>query len=146
MCAMHTYSGRHGKESLCTCSTRDGCSFIPGCPDCQSSNRRGYWLTFDWQISYEFGKPEPVTPETPKPGYDKEGKKILGEKAVAPPPEGSRWGIRAWLAGTKLTFGINDIFDTAPPYENNPTTGAGYDSSDETPFQRYFYVEIEKKF
>jgi hypothetical protein len=106
----------------------------------------GYWLTFDWQISYEFGKPQPVTPETPKPGYDKEGKKILGEKAVAPPPEGSRWGIRAWLAGTKLTFGINDIFDTAPPYENNPTTGAGYDSSDETPFQRYFYVEIEKKF
>ncbi|MBV8275672.1 MAG: TonB-dependent receptor, partial [Verrucomicrobia bacterium] len=86
----------------------------------------GYWLTFDWQISYEFGKPQPLTPETPKPGYDKEGKKIVGEKAVAPPPEGSSRGIRAWLAGTKLTFGINDIFDTAPPYENNPATGTGY--------------------
>jgi outer membrane receptor protein involved in Fe transport len=104
----------------------------------------GYWLTFDWQISYEFGKPEIVTPETPKPGYDKEGKKIVGEKAIAPTPESRGGGIRTWLAGTKLTFGINNIFDTRPPFSDALTEG--FDTAVTTPIQRYFYVEIEKKF
>ncbi len=103
----------------------------------------GNWITFDYRISYEFGKPQLVTPEMPKPGYDKEGKKMVGEKAVAPPPEGSNRGIRTWLAGTKLTFGINNIFDTRPPFED---AQAGFDTTNGTPFQRYFYVEIEKKF
>jgi iron complex outermembrane recepter protein len=104
----------------------------------------GYWLTFDWQISYEFGKPEVITPETPKAGYDKEGKKIVGEKAVAPAPESPRGGIRTWLAGTKLTFGINNIFDTRPPFSDALTEG--FDTAVTTPIQRYFYFEIEKKF
>jgi iron complex outermembrane recepter protein len=104
----------------------------------------GYWLTFDWQISYEFGKPVIVTPETPKPGYDKEGKKIVGEKAVAPAPEARSSGIRTWLAGTKLTFGINNIFDTRPPFSDALTEG--FDTAVTTPIQRYFYFEIEKKF
>jgi iron complex outermembrane recepter protein len=104
----------------------------------------GYWLTFDWQISYEFGKPVIVTPETPKPGYDKEGKKIVGEKAVAPAPEARSSGIRTWLAGTKLTFGINNIFDTRPPFSDALTEG--FDTEVTTPIQRYFYFEIEKKF
>ncbi|MFY9984734.1 MAG: TonB-dependent receptor, partial [Chthoniobacterales bacterium] len=106
----------------------------------------GNWLTFDWQISYELGKPEIVTPETPKPGYNKEGKKVIGEKAVAPAPEMANGGIRTWLAGTKLTFGINNIFDTRPPFSDTVTPGFGYDSSVTSPLQRYFYVEIEKKF
>jgi outer membrane receptor protein involved in Fe transport len=104
----------------------------------------GYWLTFDWQISYEFGKPVIVTPETPKAGYDKEGKKIVGEKAVAPAPEARSSGIRTWLSGTKLTFGINNIFDTRPPFSDALTEG--FDTAVTTPIQRYFYVEIEKKF
>jgi iron complex outermembrane receptor protein len=104
----------------------------------------GYWLTFDWQISYEFGKPQVITPETPKPGYDKEGKKIVGEKAIAPAPEARTGGIRTWLAGTKLTFGINNIFDTRPPFSDALTEG--FDTAVTTPIQRYFYFEIEKKF
>ena len=104
----------------------------------------GYWLTFDWQISYEFGKPEIVTPETPKPGYDKEGKRVIGEKAVAPVPESRTGGIRTWLAGTKLVFGINNIFDTRPPFSD--ATTEGFDTQVTNAFQRYFYVEIEKKF
>jgi iron complex outermembrane receptor protein len=104
----------------------------------------GYWLTFDWQISYEFGKPAIVTPETPKPGYDKEGKKVVGEKAIAPVPESRTGGIRTWLAGTKLTFGINNIFDTRPPFSDAFTEG--FDTSTTSPIQRYFYFEIEKKF
>jgi iron complex outermembrane receptor protein len=104
----------------------------------------GYWLTFDWQISYEFGKPAIVTPETPKPGYDKEGKRVMGEKAVAPVPEARTGGIRTWLAGTKLVFGINNIFDTRPPFSD--ATTVGFDSQVTNAFQRYFYVEVEKKF
>jgi outer membrane receptor protein involved in Fe transport len=48
------------------------------------------------------------------------------------------------LGGTKLTFGINNIFDTRPPFEDFLTEG--FDTAHTTPFQRYFYVEIEKKF
>jgi iron complex outermembrane receptor protein len=104
----------------------------------------GNWLTFDWQISYKFGAPSTITPETPKPGYDKEGKKMVGEKAVAPPVEGRKGGIRWWLANTTLTFGINNIFDTRPPYSSD--WYQGFDTGDATPMQRYFYVQIDKKF
>jgi iron complex outermembrane recepter protein len=107
----------------------------------------GTWNTFDWQISYEFGKPSEVTPEAPKPGYDKEGKKIIGEKAIAPAPEG---GHAAWwrtlLANTTITFGINNIFDTAPPLSVDnvitnfdPASGASF-------VQRYYWFSIDKKF
>jgi iron complex outermembrane recepter protein len=105
----------------------------------------GNWTTFDWQISYEVGKFTEIAPETPKPGYDKEGKRIVGEKAIAPKPEGCNEGWRRWLGGTRLTFGINNIFDTRPPFADANTT-VGFDTAHTTPFQRYFYVEIEKKF
>jgi iron complex outermembrane receptor protein len=105
----------------------------------------GNWTTFDWQISYEVGKFAEIVPETPKPGYDKEGKRLVGEKAISPKPEGCNEGWRRWLGGTRLTFGINNIFDTRPPFADANTT-VGFDTAHTTPFQRYFYVEIEKKF
>jgi outer membrane receptor protein involved in Fe transport len=106
----------------------------------------GNWTTFDWQISYEVGKFAEVVPETPKPGYDKEGKRIVGEKAISPKPEAAcNEGWRRWLGGTRLTFGINNIFDTRPPFADANTT-VGFDTAHANPFQRYFYVEIEKKF
>ena len=107
----------------------------------------GTWNTFDWQISYEFGKPSEVTPEAPKPGYNKEGKKIVGEKAIAPAPEGGHavWW-RTLLANTTITFGINNIFDTKPPLSVDnvitnfdPASGASF-------VQRYFWFSIDKKF
>ena len=104
----------------------------------------GSWTTLDWQISYQFGQPTEITPETPKPGYDKEGKRIVGEKAIAPRPEGSRWGIRNLLANTTLTFGIDNIFDTAPPFSAD--WYQGYDTSETNYIQRFFYVSVEKKF
>jgi iron complex outermembrane recepter protein len=103
----------------------------------------GSWTTFDWQISYEFGKPAEVVPETPRPGYDKEGKRMVGEKAVAPRPEGSTVGWRRWLAGTKVLFGINNIFDTRPPFADQRE---GFDTTVSNPIQRFFYVSLEKKF
>jgi iron complex outermembrane receptor protein len=103
----------------------------------------GSWSTFDWQISYEFGKPAELTPETPPPGYSKDGKRILGEKAISPKPEGRSEGCRRWLAGTKFSFGVNNIFDTPPPFQDS--TG-GFDSTSASPIMRYFYVQLEKKF
>jgi iron complex outermembrane receptor protein len=108
----------------------------------------GNWTTFDWQVSYEFGKPEEITTETPKPGYDKEGKRIIGEKAIAPAPSGPHAGRRKWLAGTTLTVGINNIFDTRPPFADAATaTGTeGFDTSYANYIQRFFYFQVEKKF
>jgi iron complex outermembrane receptor protein len=107
----------------------------------------GSWTTVDWQISYEFGSPAEVTPETPAPGYSKDGKPVLGEKAISPQPEGSRWGWRKYLANTTLTFGINNLGDTVPPLSvQGQTSFQGFDPSNATPIGRYFYVQLEKKF
>jgi iron complex outermembrane recepter protein len=107
----------------------------------------GSWSTFDWQISYKFGKPSEVMPEAPKPGYNKEGKKIVGEKAIAPAPEGPHAGLLpTLLANITITFGINNIFDTRPPLSVDnvitnfdPASGASY-------IQRFFWFSIDKKF
>src|ERR1700730_1035568 len=104
----------------------------------------GSWTTVDWQISYQFGAPAAVTPETPKPGYDKEGKRIVGEKAIAPKPEGSSFGWRTLLANTTFTFGINNVFDAPPPFAAD--WYQGYDTSNANPIRRFFYVSVEKKF
>src|ERR1700756_2789055 len=106
----------------------------------------GSWTTLDWQISYRFGQPTELTPQAPKPGYDKEGKRIVGEKTIAPAPEGSHWGWRNLLANTTFTFGINNIFDTAAPFAvdaalTNYDPGSGVNN-----IQRYFWVSVDKKF
>jgi iron complex outermembrane recepter protein len=106
----------------------------------------GSWTTLDWQISYKFGQPTEITPQAPKPGYDKEGKRMVGEKAIAPAPEGSRWAWRNLLANTTFTFGINNIFDTAAPFAvdsvlSNYDAGSGVNN-----IQRYFWVSVDKKF
>jgi iron complex outermembrane recepter protein len=108
----------------------------------------GDWTTVDWQISYEFGTPAEVTPESPLPGYGKDGKRLIGENAISPKAEGSRWNWRTILANTILTFGINNIADTRPPLSaQGGNVGIdGYDTQSATPIQRYFYVQIEKKF
>jgi hypothetical protein len=106
----------------------------------------GDWTTVDWQISYELGAPPEVTPESPRPGYDKDGKRILGEKAISPKSEGARWNWRTILANTTLTFGTNNIADTRPPLSSDSFYFQGYDTQSATPIQRYFYVQVEKKF
>lgn len=104
----------------------------------------GSWTTVDWQISYQFGAPAAVTPETPKAGYDKDGKKLVGEKAIAPKTEGSTWGWRTLLANTTLTFGINNVFDAPPPFSSD--WYQGYDTSNANPIRGFYYASVEKKF
>jgi iron complex outermembrane receptor protein len=106
----------------------------------------GSYTTVDWQIAYIFGVPAVVTPETPKPGYDKEGKRLIGEKAIAPKPEASNWGWRTLLANTTLTFGIKNIFDAHPPLSIDQNSGNGYDFYQADPIGRFFYISAEKKF
>jgi iron complex outermembrane receptor protein len=107
----------------------------------------GSWTTVDWQISYEFGPPVEVTPETPKPGYNKEGKQVVGEKAIAPAPEGHGWTWRRLLDNATFTFGIKNLGDNRPPLAVNGNSGyQGYDTLVANPIQRFYYVQIEKKF
>jgi iron complex outermembrane recepter protein len=107
----------------------------------------GDWTTLDWQISYEFGPPAELTPETPKPGYDKEGKRIVGEKAIAPAPEAHGWTWRRLLDNMTFTFGIKNLSDAHPPlaFVGN-VAYQGYDTYAANPIQRFFYGQIEKKF
>jgi iron complex outermembrane recepter protein len=106
----------------------------------------GNWTTLDWQISYKFGRPTEVTPQTPQPGYNKEGKKIIGEKAIAPAPEGPRSFWRTLLADTTITFGINNIFDTPAPLSVDNVI-SNFDNAGGANFiQRYFWFSVDKKF
>jgi len=105
----------------------------------------GNWTTLDWQISYRFGPPAKITPETPRPGYNKEGKPIIGEQAIAPKPEGSRWGWRNLLANTTITFGINNIFDTRPPLSVDSAI-SNFDTLNVNYVQRYLWFSVDKKF
>ena len=103
----------------------------------------------DWQISYEFGAPTEVTPESPRPGYDKDGKRIIGEKAISPPPEGSRWNWRTLLANTTVTFGINNIADTRPPLQvaAGPTNFfQGFDTTSATLSNVTFIFRLRRSF
>jgi iron complex outermembrane receptor protein len=104
----------------------------------------GSFTTVDWQISYTLGEPTAPVAETPAPGYSKDGKPIVGEKAISPKPEGSSKGIRKWLANTTLTFGINNIGDVKPPYSSD--WYQGFDTGDAVPYGRQFYVQVDKKF
>jgi iron complex outermembrane recepter protein len=95
----------------------------------------GSWTTLDWQISYEFAQPEEITPATPK-----QGKKVIGDEPVK---SGRANWWRNYVAGTKITFGINNIFDTNPPFADSLQ---GYDTVVANPIGRFFYVQLEKKF
>ena len=106
----------------------------------------GNWTTWDCQISYQFGPPVEVTPETPKAGYNKEGKQVVGGTAIAAAPETTCWGWRRLLDNLTLTFGIKNVFDTRPPLAVQANGAQGYDPEVANPIQRFFYGQIEKKF
>jgi iron complex outermembrane receptor protein len=120
-------------------------NYISGVANAKYVHLIGNWTTLDWQISYTFGPAASVTLETPKPGYDKDGKRIVGEKAISPRKEGSGRGLRAWLDNTTFTVGINNIWDARPPLAVF-NIEANFDNANANDIQRYFYVSVEKKF
>ena len=119
-------------------------NFASDVPGTDYVHQIGNWTTFDWQISYAFGPPAEITAEMPRPGYGKDGKRVIGEKAISPQPEGSNWGWRKLLANTTVTFGINNLADTRPPLSVD--WYQTYDYGVDNFVMRFFYFQIEKKF
>src|SRR6266496_6268268 len=108
----------------------------------------GSGITLDLIASYTFNLPLPSAAEVP--GLAKDGGKNVKmqdgkEKNVLPvsTAEYNPCGSRAWLDGTTLTLGMQNIFDSDPPFvagfpENN------YDESLATIKGRFWYVQLKK--
>ncbi len=130
-------------------------SQIPkGSPDAgfQSPNARKVreWITADLIAQYTFNLPAPVAQEVA--GYSKDGGKNVKmkdgkDKNVMPvsTAEYNPCGWRAWLNGTTIQLGMQNITDEDPPF----VAGAfenGYDESLTTIKGRYWYVGLKKRF
>ncbi len=108
------------------------------------------WTTLDLIGSYTFNFPSPAIADVP--GLAKDSGKNMKmhdgkEKNVVPisTAEYSTCGWRAWLNGTTLTLGMQNIFDSDPPFvggafENN------YDESLADVRGRFWYAAIKKRF
>jgi iron complex outermembrane recepter protein len=107
------------------------------------------WITCDLIASYAFNLPPPGPAEVP--GFAKDGGKNVKmdgkEKNVLPvsTAEYNPCGWRAWLNGTTVTVGMQNITDEDPPFvagnfENN------YDESLADVRGRFWYVQLKKRF
>jgi iron complex outermembrane receptor protein len=108
------------------------------------------WTTLDLIASYRFNLPPPTAAEVPGLAKDS-GKNVKmpdgKEKNVLPAStaEYNPCGWRAWLSGTTLTLGMQNVFDSDPPFvagafENN------YDESLADVRGRFWYVQLKKRF
>jgi len=96
------------------------------------------YITLDLQLSYEF-----VKPSTEPAPYVKESKDGKNAAPVTEAATASIWQRMLW--GTKLTVGVNDVFDRYPP----SVLGAfndNYDTSLYSIRNRYWYVSLTKRF
>jgi outer membrane receptor protein involved in Fe transport len=108
------------------------------------------WTTLDLILNYTFALPPPARAEVP--GFAKDGGKNVKmkdgkEKNVMPvsTAEYNPCGWRAWLNSTTLTLGMQNVFDTDPPF----VAGAfenGYDESLATIKGRFWYIQLKKRF
>ncbi len=98
-------------------------------------NSREY-ITLDLQASYEFKKPA-----TAAATYAKDGKGVRTE--VAQTTGGSFFQKLLW--GTKIKVGVNNVFDTPPPFDA-AAFNDNYDTSTYTIRNRYYYIGLNKKF
>jgi iron complex outermembrane recepter protein len=107
------------------------------------------WSTLDLVASYTFKLPLQLTAKVP--GLAKGGGKNTNpgakEKTVLPvsTAEYNPCGWRSWPNGTTLTLGIQNVFDSDPPFvagafENN------YDESLATIKGRFWYLQLKKRF
>ena len=108
------------------------------------------WTTLNLIASYTFNFPAPTAAAVP--GLAKDGGKSMEthdgkEKKVLPvsTAEYRPCGWRAWLNGTTLTIGVQNVFDSDPPF----VAGAfenGYDESLADIKGRFCYIQVKKKF
>ena len=108
------------------------------------------WVTLDLIASYTFKLPLPPA-AAGVPGFTKDGGKNVkmdgNEKNVLPvsTAEYNPCGWRSWLNGMTLTLGMQNVFDSDPPFvagafENN------YDESLATIKDRFWYAQVKKRF
>jgi iron complex outermembrane receptor protein len=108
------------------------------------------WGTLDLIASYTFNLPPPASASVP--GSAKDGGKNVkmkddNEKNVLPvsTAEYNPCGWRGWLSNTTFTLGMQNVFDTDPPFvagafQNN------YDQSLATIRGRFWYAQLKKRF
>ncbi len=99
-------------------------------------NSREY-ITLDLQASYEFKKPKPA-----EAGFSKDSKGVRTQVAAA--AVGGSF-LQRMLWGTKIKVGINNVFDTPPPFDAG-SFNDNYDTSTYSIRNRYYYIGINKKF
>jgi iron complex outermembrane receptor protein len=109
------------------------------------------WTTADFILNYTFNLP--AAPELGEvPGYakniGKNGKaKEHKDKNVMPvsTAEYNPCGWRVWLNNTTITLGINNVFDSAPPFVAGSGEN-GYDEATANIKGRSWYVALTKRF
>jgi len=108
------------------------------------------WTTLDLIASYTFNLPPPASAEVP--GFAKDGGKNVKmkddkEKNITPvsTAEYNTCGWRAWLNNTTLTLGLQNVFDSDPPFVAGSFEN-GYDESLATIKGRFWYVQLKKRF
>jgi iron complex outermembrane receptor protein len=109
------------------------------------------WTTVDAIISYTF-RVAAATASAEVPGYAKDGSKNVkikdGKEQNVMPVSTSEYnpcGWRAWLNGTTITLGMNNIFDLDPPFGAG-TSENGYEEATFDIKGRFWYVSLKKRF
>ncbi len=109
------------------------------------------WTTLDLIASYTFNLPAPSTQQEVA-GYAKDGGKNVkmpdGKAKNVVPISTAEYGLcgwRDWLNGTTITLGMQNVFDSDPPFAA-VAFGEGYDASLATIKGRFCYVQLKKKF
>jgi hypothetical protein len=116
----------------------------------QGARKIREWTTLDLIASYTFNLPAPVAQQEVA-GFAKDGGKNVkmpdGKKNVVPisTAEYGACGWRAWLNGTTITVGMQNVFDSDPPFAA-VAFGNGYDASLADVKGRFCYVQLKKKF
>jgi outer membrane receptor protein involved in Fe transport len=109
------------------------------------------WITADLIASYTFNLPAPVAQQEVA-GYSKDGGKNVRmkdgkDKNVMPvsTAEYNPCGWRAWLNGTTIQLGMQNITDEDPPFVAGSFEN-GYDESLTTIKGRFWYAGLKKRF
>jgi iron complex outermembrane receptor protein len=109
------------------------------------------WTTLDLIASYTFNLPAPVAQQEVA-GYAKDGGKNVKmhdgiAKNVVPISTAGygACGWRAWLNGTTITLGMQNVFDSDPPFAGF-AFGYGYDASLTDVKGRFCYLQLKKSF
>ncbi len=95
------------------------------------------YITLDLQASCEFKKPKPA-----EAGYSKDSKGVRTE--VASNAVSGNF-LQKLLRGTKIKVGVNNVFDTPPPFDAGAFND-NYDTSTYSIRNRFYYIGLNKKF